>query len=128
MFAIRDLKHEDAGFVLTTWVNGYFYGNKDFKICSIADQHAVLKPAIQIIAQNSNYRMLVLAEDPNVIIGYIAYAKDTLHWIYLKKAWRNQKLTKKLLENLPLLYYSFRTKSSSVLKGLKYYPLRKGLL
>jgi hypothetical protein len=44
-----------------------------------------------------NIRVACLKDDPTVILGYAIFEGDTLHWVFIKKSWRNIGLAKDLV-------------------------------
>lgn len=88
---IRDSEPEDYNFMMATWLRGLYYGNDWFnridKDIFMDNYHKIIdflivKPSIQT-------RVACLKEDPSVILGYSVSEATTLHWVFVKRAWRN---------------------------------------
>lgn len=89
----------DVAFIFATWLQGLYHGcswaqeiNKDvfFK-----NYHRVIEG---YLGRPDTIVMVACFEDsPDVILGYSVYEAKTLHWIFIKKAWRRFGIAKKLV-------------------------------
>lgn len=96
---VRDATLDDLPFVYSTWLKGLRYGNEWFKAI---DQDAYFKHyhnVLEIILNRPTTAIKVacLVDDPSVIIGYSVFEDTTLHFVFVKKNWRNIGLAKDLV-------------------------------
>lgn len=90
----------DHDFICATWVNGFINGQPkrgDYWFENHLEQierHAFkvnYNRVVNHILKNPKSETIIacLKEDPTVILGYAVLEKpDTLHWVYVKEAWR----------------------------------------
>lgn len=130
---IRPHKEGDINFILSTWLRSYYdslthYSKK--AQARIAPPNEVFfehhQAKIKQVIPDCEIRILTTEEDQNQIIGYIVYQKDTLHFCYVKAAFRKMGVAKKLKEKaLGLTCYSHHTTYSKyVAKELTYNPYK----
>lgn len=89
----------DKDLIHATWLRPLYYDNdlfgeidrdQYFKTYDQVIKKILERPAIWV-------RIACLRDDPDVILGYAVVEKDILHWVYIKKAWRELGLAKKLI-------------------------------
>jgi ribosomal protein S18 acetylase RimI-like enzyme len=100
LYALRNAKLEDYAFIKATWLRGLYYGESWY---SMIPKDIFMKNNSlyfdKLLGSTKTLVMVAcLKEDPDTILGYSVISKDLkiLHWIYVKSAWRNQGLAKKL--------------------------------
>lgn len=96
---IRNGVIADSDLIYATWLRPLYYDNDLFSEIG-RDQYFKTYPKIieKILERPAIWvRIACLKEDPDVILGYAVLEKDMLHWIYVKKAWRELGLAKKLV-------------------------------
>lgn len=91
LMLVRPGNNEDTNFIYATWLRGLRWGNELFKIIDQEAYFDKYKQVIEIIIKRPNTRINVAAlkEDPNVVLGYSVIEDNKLHWVFVKKAWRN---------------------------------------
>jgi GNAT superfamily N-acetyltransferase len=99
-FIIRNHRIEDESFIYSTWLLGLYYG--DDKIKAETPDHAFMKayrPIIRLLLArpDTKIKVVCVTEDPDTIIGYSVFEGDTLHWVFVRPAWRKFGLAKKLI-------------------------------
>lgn len=95
LYILREGREADHNFIISSWLDGVYFGNpKDTWITSTPKdifneyyskfiQNILLLPSTSIVCA-------VLTDDPDVILGYrVSTLPDTLHWIFVKRAFRN---------------------------------------
>lgn len=88
---IRPAVMADKPFILSTWLKGLRFGNIWYRL--IDDKiyfrvyHAVIEKLIS--TPGVTIKVACLKDDPEVILGYVVYQGDKVHWVQVKKAWRN---------------------------------------
>jgi hypothetical protein len=90
LVTIRPSRPEDKNFILATWLRGLYYGDSWFsqipKDAFMAHYHTFLeallnRPGVQVM-------VCCLKDDDDVILGYSVLGLDSLHWVFVKSAWR----------------------------------------
>ena len=99
LVAFRNRLPSDTAFILATWLRGLRFGNSWYKLIDsqvyFAVYHAVLE---SILSQEKTViKIACLQDDPEVILGFSAYTGNRLHWVYVKQAWRNLGIARKLV-------------------------------
>lgn len=111
---IRRSVPADGAFVFATWLKSLYYGNSWFR--EIEKEHfmTVYRTVISKLVRESVVEVACLSDDPNVLIGYMVHSGPTLHYIYVKKAWRQFGVAKLLVGDK-----KFHTTSHLTNLGLK---------
>lgn len=105
MYDVRDFKPSDVSFILATFLRGLYYGDSWFsyipkKVFMDNYKHVanglVSSPKVAV-------KVACLKEDEDVILGYsiLSGTFDTVHWVYVKSAWRKQGISRALLPQFP---------------------------
>lgn len=94
---IRDVREEDFPLIYSTWLLGLYHGCEWFGRIKKDSYFKNYKLALERLLPRCTIKMAVLADDPDVILGYVCYRGTTLDWIFVKKAWRKMGIAKMLL-------------------------------
>lgn len=88
---LRSGTEEDLSFVLATWLKGLKYGNRIYKLVEDRVYYIVYHQVLERLLKKPTIKITVacLKEDPSVILGYSVSEGPNLHWIFVKKSWRN---------------------------------------
>lgn len=91
LYTIRDVTADDVPFIMSTWLKGLKFGNSWFKLINDKIFFQVYHAFLQnlLIKPDTTIKIACLKSDPDVILGYAVYTGDHLHWVHVKKAWRN---------------------------------------
>lgn len=100
----RGPKASDINFILSTWLMGIYYGNSWFreidKDVFMAHYHDVIVNILN--TKTTKVELIALKEDEDTVLGYSvishAHQKPVLHWVFVKKAWRNLGIAKRLVD------------------------------
>lgn len=103
LVAVRAMNANDHNFILATFLRGFYYGdswareiNKDV---FMSQYHKVVETLIA--SPNNIVQVACLKEDPEVILGYSILGANTtgvtVHWVFVKSAWRGIGLAKSLI-------------------------------
>lgn len=83
----------DFKLICASWMHGLYHGNsKDSWIAAIPEEifnthyRNIIKSILEL--PGIRIRVAALKDDPDVILGYSVSKGETLHWIYVKHAWR----------------------------------------
>lgn len=96
---VRDGVEDDTNFVFSTMLIGLYYGGTHFshmnKSSFMHDYHQVVENLIK----SGKLKVSCFKDDPSTILGYALLSEDlyNLHFIFVKKAWRNIGIMKSLV-------------------------------
>lgn len=100
LYMVRPYEETDKAFIMATALRGLYYGDSWFskipKDIFMDNYKLVLE---NLIAKRSaTIAVACLTEDPDVILGYSILSGDlqTIDFVYVKKAWREQGIARKL--------------------------------
>ena len=102
LYEIRNFKPGDLSFVVATFLRGLYYGNQYFHLMEKDLFMNKYKPVAEALVTNRSINVACLNDDQDVILGYSMVSKDnsTVDWVYVKKAWREQGIARKLVPNV----------------------------
>lgn len=97
--AVRQGVEEDKKFVFSTMLRGLYYGDSHL---SYMEKDSFMRDYHQVIEGLLKHGQLLIAcfkDDPSVILGYALLSQDryNLHFVFVKKAWRNIGIMKSLV-------------------------------
>lgn len=98
MRTIRQATKEDEAFIYATWLRSQYFGNTWFKQMEKDAFFDNYKNVVAARLASSLVLVSCLESDPEVVLGYAVYSPDktTLHWIYVKRAWRQLGIAREL--------------------------------
>jgi hypothetical protein len=113
----------DIAFIFATWLKGIRFGNVSYKRIPsklyYTEMHAVLDGILQHPATVVN--VACLKNEPDTILGFSVVTKSTtLHWVFVKKAWRGIGLG---MDLTPLATVRVTMRTRAVDKILDQFPL-----
>ena len=101
LYTVRMFKEDDRKFIMATFLKGLYYGDSWFsKIPKAVFMDSYKRFITNVIADPSTaIHVACLNDDPDIIIGYSILGHDynTLHWVFVKSAWRNGGVAKNLV-------------------------------
>lgn len=119
LYDIRDMKPEDKNFILATFLRGLYYGDSWFSLISKDAFMTNYKKVGEFLLNHEKVTIKIacLKEDPDVILGYSILSTDfsTVHWVFVKKAWREKGIAKSILPNHPTEVTHLTTLGKSLL-------------
>ena len=98
IFAPREMLRSDRAFICNSWLKSYRTEKKDVRTgVYFRGQHDIIseildRDGVTVIV------MYVPSQGEDAIAGWICFEDDTLHYVYLKGAYRGFGLSKVLLE------------------------------
>lgn len=121
-YLIRDYRPEDKAFIMSTWLRGLYYGNQFYALMEKNTFMDVYKQVLEALLQRSIVKVACLVEDQDVILGYIVLSNDvnTIHWVFIKQAFRKQGIAKSLTPKNARVYSHFSDLGLSLAKKLNY--------
>lgn len=98
-FIVREYKPEDKNFVMASFLRGVYYGNPFYNMTPKDDFMNNYKHVGEALIANASIKVACLPDDIDIILGYCITSKDahTLHWCFVKSAWRKSGIAKALL-------------------------------
>jgi hypothetical protein len=108
LYDVRDFSDSDRNFVTATFLRGLYYGDSWFSLIPKSIFMESYQQVIKALLASPNVavRVACLKEDPSVILGYCVLSKNqgTVHWVFVKAAWRKQGIGRSLLPESPLYF------------------------
>lgn len=104
IFEVRDARPNDLAFIYATWLRGLRFGCDWWRESEPASYFKNYHDFIEGLLNRPGVHIKVAAmkDDPDTFVSYAVYqdlpnGKSTLHWVFTKKAWRNQGMMKRLV-------------------------------
>lgn len=97
MKTFRPAQESDYPLIYATWLRSLYYGSPHYKQMDRKDFFDSYKQVIALRLNTSKVTVCCLTEDPDVVLGYSVKADDVLHWVYVKRAWRQLGIAKQLI-------------------------------
>lgn len=117
LITIREWTDSDKQFILTTWLKGFYFGNRlprDIDEADTSNRHWMqywmedleldnyklhYRKVIDHILSKPNIKITVscLLEDPGTILGYSVTEDKILHWVFVRQDWRKIGLSKDMM-------------------------------
>jgi hypothetical protein len=109
--SLRPATPEDYGFIYSTWLKALYYGwackctpkgpccgsRGLFNLIPYPTYRVQYRRVLEGILARNRATVACLTEDPEVVLGYIVYGQaPTVHFVYVKKAWRKMGIAKTL--------------------------------
>jgi len=100
---VRPMVEGDRAFVLATWLNSYRHGAPATRKLSTDLFYRHHHPLAEAALTRATVSVAVLPDTPDVILGYlVAEGRSTVHFAYVKKAFRRMRVLTQLLEESTL--------------------------
>lgn len=117
---VRDGKEQDLPFIYSSWLLSLWGGNEWFRYI---DKNIFFKKYHDVIESILNRPKLKLSiacliEDPEIILGFSAIELGTLHYVFVKKDWREIGIARELVPD-------FKTVSHLTKIGLGFFKSHK---
>lgn len=106
---VRALRPEDLQFIYSTWLRGLYYGNSYYKRIKKDVYFSKYKLVLRTLLEQRPLavKVMCLNTDEDTILGYSVSEGDTLHWVYVKEAWRKMGVGKRLVGDNITAYSHF---------------------
>lgn len=85
---VRAVQMDDGPFIYSTWLRGLYYGNDWFRKIDKTSFFDKYRIVVNNLLTRSTVRVACLEDDQDVIVAYVVYSGNCLHWVYVKKDWR----------------------------------------
>jgi hypothetical protein len=88
---IRDLRVGYMDFIYANWLNSLRQGNDYFKLIDSVAYYLTYKKFLRLVLERPLTRisMASLADNPDVLLGFVVTEEQTLHYIYVPKESRH---------------------------------------
>lgn len=99
-YTIRTPNSDDIPFIYASWLNSYRYDSDIGKNCKNSVFYSEYREIIDGILKDKETRVLIICHnsDENVIYGFLVGNESTLHYCYVKEAFRRFGLGSALLK------------------------------
>lgn len=97
LIVFRDGIEHDYPLIFASWLKGLYYGNQLYGDIPSELYYAVYHQVVEQLLKTAKVKIAALKEDPDVILGYSVYDGNTLHWVFVKNAWRGIGLGRDLI-------------------------------
>jgi hypothetical protein len=106
LFEIRDMQPSDKNFVLATFLRGIYHGDSWFSKIPrgiFMQNYKVFAEALIDTTNKVTVKVACLPDDKDIIMGYSILSADyqTIHFVYVKEAWRKKGIARALLPKFP---------------------------
>lgn len=105
LYVIREFKEEDRKFILATFLKGLYHGDSWFSLIPHDIFMENYKPALTALLSKptTSVQVACLKDDEDIILGYSILGDNftTLHWVFVKAAWRNGGIARALTPRYP---------------------------
>lgn len=94
----RTAETGDHTFILHSWYKSFLVRNSFIKKC-VPDvvYEFYLKRQIEKHIYNGKILIACATDDPEIILGYAIYDNETIHYVYIKRSYRNLNIAKTLI-------------------------------
>lgn len=116
----RLAQESDHPLIYATWLKSQYYGNAWFKAIEKSIFYGGYKAVVGQRLATATVVVSCLESDPDVVLGYACFSPDgtVLHYVYVKKAWRQLGIAKELVPST-ITTVSSITKIGRMLKERK---------
>jgi GNAT superfamily N-acetyltransferase len=99
VITLRPAAPEDLPFIYSTWLKGLYGGNSLFGLIPYPTYMAAYSNVLAGLIERNRAIVACLSEDPSVVVGYSVISPDeaTVHWVYVRKAWRKLGVARSLV-------------------------------
>lgn len=105
LYTVRPYDVSDKAFIMSTFLRGLYYGDSWFSQIDKSSFMNNYKHVVESLIDTGNTVVLVacLKDEPSVILGYSILGNELnrVHFVYVKKPWRNQGIATRLLPQSP---------------------------
>ena len=96
MIQQRPANQNDRAFIYSTALKGLFHGVSLYKEIEKTAFFTNYSKIVDGLLQVADIRVACLADDPDVIVGYMICRGDVIDWAFTKQAWRGKGVQKLL--------------------------------
>lgn len=115
-------KEIDANFILGGWSNGAYFGSKHKTKLRRDQFYKMISEEIKKKMHSSKILIACTQEDPKHLLGFCVIDGTKLEWIYVKEAFRQNKVGSLLLKNQNIDSYDHQYLTRFANKFLEAHP------
>lgn len=109
---VRPVNLNDKNYFMSSWLHNQYHSSQYY--FAYMPQDLFFKEYTKYIAQllfnpDCKIDVAVLETDPDMILGFVCYFPDTIHWCYVKNKYRGKGIAKLLLEGKTFHSYTGST-------------------
>lgn len=116
---LRTATYDDLPFIYSTWLKGLYHGNSLYRKIDQGVFYEKYHQVLEALLNRSNVRLVCLADEPDVILGYCVHSDRVLHWVFVKKAWRGKGIAKTLIPDNTTTVSHLTKSGESIMKKKK---------
>lgn len=98
-FMVRPKGEADKNFIFVSWNKGLRYSSKHLEIIPLEEYNIRFQKVFDELWKNNGvtFKVAVLPDAQDVILGYVIHQGTVLHWVFTKDAWRKMGIAKLLV-------------------------------
>ena len=120
-WSLRIARPEDRNFIAASWYENYFKGGECL-VRARADYNDAVAPIIDQLIIAATAHVAFAPAYPDEILGYIVFHGTTLHFVYVRHAFRRWGIMKSLMQPFAFSHHTFSTKLGKKLLKSQYNP------
>lgn len=130
---IVQLRHyippSDESFVYKSWLDGLYFGNKEFNKMGHDEFHEDYRRVIKHILAKEDCVVIIacLKEDNDVIIGFSVTRPTIIDWVFVRNAWRRLGIGKDLVSHIKpetVTHTTIKGNTIRIKYKLNYHPFK----
>jgi hypothetical protein len=118
---LRVARPEDLNFVAASWYENYFKGGECL-VKARADYTDTVAPIINNLISEATVHVAFAPAYPDEILGYIVFQGPTLHFVYVRHAFRRWGVMKSLTHPFTFTHHTFLTRTGKKILKSQYNP------
>lgn len=119
VYLVRDLVDDDRKFITASFLQGLYYGDSWFSAIPLDIFMSNYKKALDALLANPGtvVKVACLKDEQDTILGYSILGNNyqTIHWVFVKSAWRKGGIGKALTPQFPTVVTHLNALGKSLL-------------
>jgi hypothetical protein len=105
---VRDARDADFAFIVDAWCRSFEHS----PAVKGADREAYRTEMVRMVRSvmgRATTRVACDHEDDDVLLGFATFSGPVLHYVYVRKDFRQMGIVRAMLEGVDIVHYTFRT-------------------